>query len=251
MDRSVISKKKRVEFLRVPIDILSGDDLEESVKEMLASKEFHQIVFLSLKDLLKARRNMEFLYCLKRASLVLPTSSSIIRGARFLKRGALNRFMPFDFTIKLLAILEKHKHSLYLLGHKKNALIKADNNLRASFPGLRVVGRFNGYFPKQNQKDILIAIKKASPSLLLAGNGLPKKNLWIYSNRNQFNPGIFLWAGDCFNVFSGKKNRPSRQLWERGLDFMPELLKHPWRFVNVFVRIYYWIILLIYRIGNL
>lgn len=251
MDRSVITKKKRVEFLRVPIDILSMDDLEESVKEMLNSKEFHQIVLLSLKDLLKARRNMEFLYCLKRASLVLPTSASLVRGARFLRRGALNRFMPFDFTIKLLGILEKHKQSLYLIGHKKEALVKAENNLRASFPGLRFVGRFNGYYPKQNQKDILTAIKKASPSLLLAGNGLPKKNLWIYNNRNSFNPGIFLWAGDCFDVFSGRKNRPSRALWEKGVDFMPELVRHPWRAVHVFVRLYYWLILLIYRIGQL
>ncbi|TFG62975.1 MAG: WecB/TagA/CpsF family glycosyltransferase [Spirochaetales bacterium] len=251
MERSVITRKKRVDFLRVPIDILSGDDLEESVKEMLASKEFHQIVLLNLKGLLRARRNMEFLYCLKHASLVLPVSGSIVRGAKFLRRGALNRFMPFDFTIKLLGILEKYKHTLYLLGHKKELLVKAETNLRASFPDIRLVGRFNGYFPKQNQKDILTAVKKASPSLLLAGGGLPKKNLWIYSNRKNFNPGIFMWAGPCFDVFSGKKSRPSRQLWEKGLDFLPALLSHPWRIVNIFVYLYYWIILLIYRIGGL
>jgi UDP-N-acetyl-D-mannosaminuronic acid transferase (WecB/TagA/CpsF family) len=50
-----------------------------------------------------------------------------------------------------------------------------------------------------------MAIKKAAPSFLMVGSGLPGKDLWILRKKRELNAGVYLWVGDCFEVISGKR----------------------------------------------
>lgn len=243
-----IKGRTRIQVLDVPVDIFSEDDLEVITRSMLSNSSTNQIVFLSTADLLRARRSREFGRCVRNASLVVPVSRGIVGGAKFLKRKVPNRFIPFDFGIRLLGALESQKGSLFLLGHRQGQLQIVEANLKASFPGLRIVGRYVGFFPAESQGNIITAIKKAAPSLLLAGKGLKGRNLWIFEQRKEFSPGITLWCGDCFDIISGKKPRPSRALWNRGLEFLPVLLRRPWRVLRIFMYWYYWMLIVLHRI---
>jgi N-acetylglucosaminyldiphosphoundecaprenol N-acetyl-beta-D-mannosaminyltransferase len=158
--------------------------------------------------------------------------------------------MPFEFIIHLLGALEKQKGSLFLLGQKKGELQTVEQNLRTSFPELRFVGRYNGYYPKELKNDIITAIKKAAPSLLLSGRGIPKKELWIFENLKQFNPGIFIWCGGCFDIFAGKRDRPSKVAWKSGVYRLPGLLIRPWRILRMFPYLYYGIRIILSRIAK-
>lgn len=245
------TKIKRIKIINVPVDLIRDDELEETVKGMLADGDRHQIVLLSLKDMLKSRHNEEMKRTVKEASLVVPISRGIIRGARFLKREVPVRYMAFEFVIRLLGILEKYKKSVYLLGSRPEDLQVSASNLRGSFPDLSIVGRCAGYYPKGMEKNIILAIRKASPSLLLAGAGLPGKDAWVANNKRNFNPGIYLWCGDCFDIFSGRRNKPTRAAWESGTDTLPEIMTHPWRLFRGFLYLYYAILLVIHRLRRL
>ena len=239
MGSKELASSKRIYLLDIPVDIISLEDLEEKTKEMLSSDEVHQIVFVSTLDLLKARRNTEYEKCLRNASLVIPTTKGIIRGAQFVKKKKVIRHMPFEFVIRLLGALENQNQSLYLLGQKQQDLITVENNLRTSFPNLRIVGRYVGFFPREMQTDIITAIKKASPSLLLVGRGLPGKDMWVYSMRKHVNPGITLWCSECFDIFSGKKERIPKSSWDSGTYRISGFLRRSWRFLRMFVYLYY------------
>ncbi len=105
----------RISVLGVPLDILPPEGIEDLVLRFADGKN-HQIVLLSLWDLMRARRSGEFRTMIAGASLVLPISLSITKGARFLRRSEPVRYMPFDFVVKLLAALEKRTKSVYILG---------------------------------------------------------------------------------------------------------------------------------------
>lgn len=64
----------RVSVLGVPVDILPEDRIEDLVAS-LADGCNHQIVLLSLWDLMRARRNGEYRTMIAGASLVVPVSS--------------------------------------------------------------------------------------------------------------------------------------------------------------------------------
>ena len=248
MENTVIFEKKRIDVLNIPVDIVPPESMEKIITGMFSNGEYNQIVLIRLQDLMRARRNQEFRSILKKSALVLPVSKSIIGGASFLKKGKPYRFMPFEFIIRLLGILEKHGQSVYLLSSAQKNLQTSEQNLKASFPGLKIVGRYTGYFQNTASEDIVLAIKKASPTLLLAGRGIKGKDKWLYENRQQFNPGVFFWSGECFDIFCGKKQKMSKFIWEHGLEFFPRFFTNPLRFFRIFLFLYYCLLVVLFRI---
>jgi N-acetylglucosaminyldiphosphoundecaprenol N-acetyl-beta-D-mannosaminyltransferase len=165
------ARLNRVSVLGVPVDILPPEGIEDLVARFEDGMN-HQIVLLSLWDLMRARRAGEFRTMIAGASLVLPISLAITRGARFLRRAEPLRYMPFDFVVKLLGALEQRGKSVYILGSTRTSIQKAEGNIKSTFPGLRLVGRYAGRYPKQMEGAIVEAVKKATPSLLLVGAGV-------------------------------------------------------------------------------
>lgn len=195
----------RTRLLNVPVDVVDEAQALAHVERLLLDKQQHQIVFLTLKGLFRGRRDPEFRRCLREAALVLPVYPGLVKAAAFLRRGALSLYSPFSFVIRLLSTAERLNRSVYLLGARKEDLERAERNLRGSFPRLRLVGRFAGYYPKADERDVLLAIKKATPAFLLAADGLPGRELWVLRRKRELTPGIALWVGDCFDVFSGRR----------------------------------------------
>ena len=239
---------KRVAFLKTPIDIVTEENFETIIRDLLSKGGQHQIVLLSFRSLMRARRNQEYGKLVRSASLVIPISKSIISGIKFLKLPTPVRWMPFEFIIRLLGILENNRKSVYFLGAKPSSINAAASNLRASFPGLNIVGRHKGFFSKEVEKNLLLAIRKAGPSLLLVGNGIRGKDKWIYHNLEHLSDGLFLWERDCFDIFAGKKKRIAKETWNKGLEGLRGLFTHPYRFFRLFQYLFFYILLLIYRL---
>lgn len=242
---------KRIKVLDVPLDSIAPDAVGAAVMQLLDNGQHNQIVFLSLRGLLRARHDPELMRCLRDAALILPVSLPIVRGARFLGAGSLALFNTFECTIRVLSAIEKAKGSVYLLGARKEVLEVAEENLKGSFHGIRVVGRFYGFFPKTVEGDIVTAIKKSSPFMVLVGSGVPGKDKWILKHRKELNPGISLWGGNCFEVFAGREKQTSRKLHAAGLGALSGIGRRPWRLAAVFPYLYYLILLLGYRIFKL
>lgn len=245
MEAEVTEKKQCVSFLKVPIDIVAPEELPDIIYGFLNDEKEHNIVLLSLWDLLKARRSGEYRSYVTRASLVLPISKSIISGLKFLTGKKAYRYMPFDFIVSTLTLLEKREYSTFLLGSKKKILNIAERNIRQTFPKLRIVGRCHGYFKKSEEGIIIKAIKKAAPSLLLVGSGVRGKEKWIAKNNVAIGAqGIRLWCSDIFDVFAEKKTHPSSSTFNAGLEWIGFCFQKPIRFFRIFPYIYYKFLLL-------
>ena len=244
------SPVNRIVVLGVPIDILPEDRIDDIVS-LLDDGKNHQIVLLSLWDLMRARRSEEFRGMVAGASLVLPISLSIVHGARFLRKPEPVRYMPFDFAVRLLGALERRGRSVYLLGSSRTVIQKAEANIKTTFPGLRVVGRYSGRYPKQVEPSIIEAVRKATPSLLLVGAGTPGRERWIPRNLSNFDSGLYLWCSDLFEVFAKRRHKPSRAVFAKGLEWLYYLVRRPWKAYRLFVFAWYKILLLTTRLrGN-
>lgn len=230
---------RRVTFLEVPVDEVDFESAIGKFRELLLDEKKHHIVFLTTRGILKARIDPEYLRCLQNASMILPVSRAIVRGARFTGTANFNRFLPFEVVIHLLGLVESLEKAAYLFGAKKEDLEQAEKNLRASFPDLKLVGRFSGYFPSKMEKNIILTIKKSSPTLLLVGKGVPDNEKWIFRNMAEFTPGLYLWADNCFEVFAGKEKKKYRIL---------DNIVKPWRLLRVFGIFSFYYLLLVTRI---
>jgi len=242
-------------LLKVPLDIVPPEDLPETINALLASMgnindtvKSRNIVLLSLWDLLRARRNNEYRNFVLNAAMVIPISKSLVSGARFLTGKKVVRYMPFNFIVSLLTILEGKEYPLYLLGGKSQILKKSEKNIHSTFPRLKIVGRCEGNIRKQQEGAVMEAIRKSSPSLLLAGKGIRGGELWIARNSNRLNSGFRLWCSDLFEVLAEKKRRPSNAVFDKGLESIGFCMKNPFKFFRIFPYFRYKLLLLLYKI---
>lgn len=235
---------ERIELLGVPIDIVPPEKLETEILEMLAKPGSKQIIFLSIWDFLRARKKRgDFPQCVRSADLVLPTSMSILKGAKFLGKKVPVRYNPFSCTIDIFSILDQHFKSVFFLGAHKKSLQTAERNVRGTFPNLRIVGRYVGYFKQELENDIVEAIYKASPSLVLVSEGIKEKECWSYRRRNRFSSSIFLYYRDALGIFSNRIKRVDEKVFDKGKEIWHEIVHQPFKIFLIFPFLKYKILL--------
>ncbi|MDR2589355.1 MAG: WecB/TagA/CpsF family glycosyltransferase [Spirochaetales bacterium] len=239
---------ERIYVTGIPVDHFAEEGFEDRLSLLTACGKAGNIVFLSLWDLMRARRDREFRRLLEQAALVIPVSRGIQRGAAFLKKTVPARYMPFEFVIRFLAALEERQRSLYLLGCTPEELQSIEQNLRQTFPGLKIVGRYTGSYPRAKDKDIRTAIKKAAPHCVLMGSGIRGKEKWFFRRKDDFSTGVFIWSASVMDIISGKRKKVSRETFQKGREFIPELIRRPWRAVRGIVYLYFGLLLLVYRL---
>ena len=223
---------KRIHILGIPVDVVEDNDLPETINQLMKTENNRQIVFLDFHELMRARHNDERKRCLTQAALVVPISPIIARSARFLGLPVPEIRRPYPTIIRLLGILEQKNRSVYLLGSTMKDIRRSEARVRSSFPGLQIVGRYAARFPAEREKDVVTAIKKAAPSLLLAGKGLKGKHLWIARRLTQFSPGLSVWEKNCYEVFAGKRDKPNESSTHAHLTGFFSALVQPWRFFS-------------------
>ncbi len=239
----------RINILGVPVDICPIEELESQILKILDKPGTKQIVFLNIWGLLKARHTKnEFSECIKNADLILPVSKSILRGAKFLKKEIPVRYNQFSTIIQILTTLDSHFKTLYLLGGRKETLSIAEQNVKDTFPNLRIIGRCTGYYQKSWESRIIESLHKSSPSLVLMSEGFKEKELWVYKRKNQFSNSIFLYYKDVLGIFSKRIKRVDEEVFAKGHEIYHEIVRNPLKLFLIFPYLKYCILLLWYRL---
>ncbi len=239
---------KRIRFLDVPVDAVTPEEAIRALDRIACDGERHHVVLLTVRKLMRARRDMLYYRYVSKASLILPVSRGIVRGARFQKKPELSRYEPFDFVIRMLTLAEETGRPVYLLGGRKEDLLEAEGNLRTSFPSLRIIGRYAGRFRKQEGKSVVMAIRKSAPAFLLVGSGVPGGESWIAAMQKELAPGVSVWVDDCFEIFANRRRRPSRETFERGRESLAGIASRPWRWPRLLSLLYFKLLVLWFRI---
>ena len=239
---------ERIEILGVPVDICQEENLETEILELLIKPGTKQIVFLSVWGLLKARRKNDFAECVRKADIVIPISRSILKAAFFLKLNVPVRYNPFTALINILTVLDAHRKTFYILGGKKKSLQKAYGNVKKTFQDLQIVGRYVGYYPKNQEDNIVQAIYKASPSLVLLSEGVKEKDCWAFNRYNRFSSSIFIYYRDAIGIFSDQVRRVKESTFDAGREIWNEILKNPLKIFLIFPYLYFKILLVWHRI---
>ncbi len=245
------NKRVRIErlyLLGVPVDVIPPEQLRDIVGKLLSSEKSSQIIFICWWDVIRAIFSAEYKAILRHAGLVVPTAPSIVIGARILLNKRVTRYNPFSFIIKLLAILESHNKTLYLIGMDLKSIQEVENNISKTYPKLRVVGRHPGYFSALQEKSVVIAIRKSAPTLLLAGSGIYKHDNWLYKIKHNVNCSLMASSRSVFNTLANKNRRPAPAIVRSGLECVPQFIKTPWRFYRFPIFVIYFLVLIYSRL---
>ncbi|MBV5327484.1 MAG: WecB/TagA/CpsF family glycosyltransferase, partial [Chlorobium sp.] len=118
---------------------------------------------------------------------------------------------------------------IFLLGASAESNQGACDKLAAEYPGLKIVGRIDGYF--QNSDEVVNRINASGADLVFVAMGSPKQERWIDENRPALDAPFCMGVGGTFDVVSGKAKWAPAFCRKTGTEWLYRLIVEPkrWR----------------------
>ncbi|MEN3534874.1 WecB/TagA/CpsF family glycosyltransferase [Microbispora sp. ZYX-F-249] len=161
--------------------------------------------------------------------LVLADGQSVVWAARLLGHRLPERVAGIDLFTELLAEGERRGYRPYFLGATPEVLALLVERVRRDFPGLRIAGYRDGYFPAEESARVAEDIALSGADLLFLGMTSPKKEIFVRDWGEATGAKVVHGVGGAFDVLSGRTRRAPRA-WQRlGFEWLYRLLQEPAR----------------------
>ncbi len=182
-----------------------------------------------------ARQDAELREIVNRAELVTPDGSGILWASRLLGKPVSERVSGVDLVDYLCRLSAEpgSAYRLYFLGAAPGVAEKAAENLRARYPGARIVGTRDGYFPVAEEELVAGEVRRASPNIVLVAFGIPKQEKFITRHKSAIGASIYIGVGGSFDVYSGLVSRAPVWMQNAGLEWVYRLWKNPKKITKV------------------
>lgn len=144
-------------------------------------------------------------------SRMVPNGAGICRQVRTATGHRPDAFVEFQAVIRIMAHAESEGGTIYLVGRSPEQLQHVEQNVRATFPELRVVGR--AVFHPAQGDSIATAIRKAAPRLVFVGTDAARPLAWIREQADALGPLTVLVALRAAQRMAGRVQAPRAGSW--------------------------------------
>ncbi|ETA73904.1 WecB/TagA/CpsF family glycosyltransferase [Ligilactobacillus equi] len=185
------------------------------------------VVTANPEIVLAAKNDPAYYQTLKTADYITADGIGIIKGAKILGTPLPERVTGYDTMLKLLEFANQEAKKVFLVGGKPDVIQKAREKILQTYPHIKIVGAYDGYF--KDDKEITQAIAQSQPDFVFAALGFPKQENFIAKNR-QLASAIWMGVGGSFDVLAGTVKRAPNFWIKLNLEWFYRLLKEPTRF---------------------
>ena len=124
----------------------------------------------------------------------------------------------------------------YLLGGSDLCVSRLKEFFLQQNPQIQIVGSRNGYFPPEQDAEIIAEINRLSPDFIWLGLGTPKQQKWIHEHKSEIRRGIVLAVGFAFDVNAGLKSDAPAWMQRAGLTWLFRLASEPRRLASRYFK---------------
>lgn len=230
--------------LGVRVDVT---DYESVVERTVAAARGHvplTVTALPVHGIMTGALDSEHRYRLNSFDLLVPDGQPVRWALNLIHRvGLKERVYGPLLMLALCEQLAKEKLPIYLYGSREETTAKLQRNLERRFPGIAIVGRRAGRYTvltADQRSDIVETIKGSGASLVFAGLGCPRQEIWAYENRSALSMPI-VCVGAGFDFHAGTVAQAPIAIQNLGLEWAYRLSREPrrlWRRYAVYNPMY-------------
>jgi len=173
----------------------------------------------------------------RQADSINADGQPMVTLSRFLARTPLpERVATTDLFPAVAALAAKAGLTFYMLGAAERVNAKAVEQVRKAYPGLKIVGRRNGYFGRDEEAEICDEIAALQPDILWISLGAPLEQAFVQRNLGRLaGVGIIKTAGGLLDFLSGEKARAPTWMQRFGFEWLFRTVLEPKRLLKRYV----------------
>lgn len=221
---------------RMAVDCLSA----RRAKQAKAARA-PQLVFSSNGQGIALAGNPAFARTMSEADLIHADGMSVVFASQLAGRlaGRLRlpeRIATTDFFHHAVTAAIRDGLSFYMLGGSETQNLAAFAAIQAAYPELRLAGRHNGYFGRDEDAAVCREIVASDADVLWVGLGRPLQEEWAVINRERLvGVGWLKTCGGLYAFLSNEVRRAPMLAQNLGLEWMWRTLQEPrrlgWRYL--------------------
>jgi N-acetylglucosaminyldiphosphoundecaprenol N-acetyl-beta-D-mannosaminyltransferase len=223
-------KPERIEVLGVPLDLVDMHGALAAAEHLInGSANAGCVLAVNPEKVIALRQDKWLLDFFRQAALLIPDGIGAVWAARTLSGATVGRVPGADLMQNLCAKAAGNGYKVFFYGAKEEVSAGAVEILKQRYPGLKVVGRRNGYVPSEQMDGLVAEINASGAQILFIALGSPRQEKWVAQYGDQLQVKVIQGIGGTLDTITGHVKR-APIAWQRlNLEWFYRLLKEPKR----------------------
>jgi N-acetylglucosaminyldiphosphoundecaprenol N-acetyl-beta-D-mannosaminyltransferase len=205
--------------------------MDEAVQHCLASirgdRRPRIIATINAGVLVMAKKNERLRLALVASELVLADGKPVFWIARALGGRLTGRVTGVDLMDTLIRLAARERLRLFFLGATSEVNRELVRRVTHRHGGAVIAGARDGYFPRDQDHEVIREIRNSRADILFVGMPSPFKEVWCHENLEALGTPVVLPVGGAFDVLSGFVRRAPRWMQECGMEWLWRLMMDP------------------------
>jgi len=186
-------------------------------------------VAINPEKIYQAEHDRELAELINSAQVFICDGIGAALAVRVLYGRSLTRITGVAFFFELVKKAAEKGWKVYLLGASPESNQGAYEVLLANNPGLKIVGRHDGYFDDSGK--VIEDVNRSEADILFVAMGFPKQEQWIAEHREEIDAPFYMGVGGTFDVVSGRVKWAPAVCRKTGTEWLYRLVSEPkrWR----------------------
>jgi len=224
----------RVSILNVWVDLVDRQSAIERVKTFMRVGDRPYSIFASNPEKnFSVPSDSELYECYRQADLLLPDGIGMVKAAKLLHGVRLARVPGSEFIFDICRLAQQENRGIFIYGAREEVNHPSCEVLAERFPGLRIVGRANGYVKDQDMEKLIESINASGAGVLFIALGSPRQGRWYAKYKSRLKHVKVMQAiGGTLDTIGGNVKRAPERWCRCNLEWLFRLVSEPNRIVR-------------------
>jgi N-acetylglucosaminyldiphosphoundecaprenol N-acetyl-beta-D-mannosaminyltransferase len=223
-------KPLRTEVLGIPVDCVTMQGAVDFAERLIEEgSKGNYILAVNPEKVMVLLKDEALRAAFAGAALLIPDGIGVVWAMRRLKGLASVRVPGSELMPKLCELAALKGYGVFLYGSKEEVNEGAANILASRYPGLRIVGRANGYLTAEEMPGLVRQINDSGAEILFVALGSPKQEEWILRWLPKLNVKVCQGIGGTLDTIVGTVKRAPPIFCRLGLEWFYRLVTDPRR----------------------
>jgi N-acetylglucosaminyldiphosphoundecaprenol N-acetyl-beta-D-mannosaminyltransferase len=226
-----LPRRTRRHVVGIPVDVLGWSDALDSVSLWAQRNESRIVCVCDVNSIVHALRNPAHREAIASADMVTPDGAPV---AWLLRRGGhrdQGRISGPDLMLACCRRATEDGTPMLLYGSTPGTLLRLEQRLRATFPGINIVQSISPpFYTLSAEQDAAMVdrINASSARIIWVGLGCPKQEAWLRSHKDRIH-AVMVGIGAAFDFHAGVVKRAPPWMQRHGLEWCYRILQDPRR----------------------
>lgn len=180
-----------------------------------------------------ASKDPTFRNAMAAADIIHADGMPVVFASRLTRNPLPERIATTDFFHDAAECAEVHGLRFYILGSTEEQNAAAVAAIHRMYPRVKIVGRRDGYFGKEEDEAVCKQIVESGADVLWVALGKPRQEYWALENRERLRGvGWIKTCGGLYAFLAGDVPRAPSWMQRMGLEWLYRLKDDPVRLVG-------------------